>query len=203
MGFSLLLLATMCDLRVCVCHWLLVFCELVLLKGSLYLVWPALSLVWLSIDFLLELMDVIYVFDRTVSFDGVSFNGVVGRILYHSTEYRMCLLVVERGRCWLSIFCRTWRTLYLLYQLSGGVDKRLYTCLFVRTLLVGLLNGVSGLVTVSVVAGSVDVAALVAAVSLANGCSYWLSFWVIQVILIRTVWTNTTIHIQIGVAKAF
>ena len=43
-------------------------------------------------------------------------------------------------------------------------------------LIAGVLNGVSGLVTVLVVAVLVDVAAVVADVSLANGCSYWLSF---------------------------
>ena len=65
--------------------------------------------------------------------------------------------------------------MYLLYRLSVGVDRCLHTCLFVQTLLAGVLKGVSGL-TVSVVAMLVGVAAVVAAVSLANDCSYWLSF---------------------------
>ena len=63
-----------------------------------------------------------------------------------------------------------------------NADVRILACWYRRSCLSDDVSfiGVSDLVTVSVVAALVDVAATVAAVSLANDCSYWLSRWAIQ-----------------------
>ena len=118
--------------------------------------------------------------------DIVSCGGVSDVFLFNG--------VLDVGR-------RSCRSIYVvLYRLSE-LPVNIY-CIDLDAL--GPFDGVVlDLVIVSVVAVLVDKAAAVADEYLANGCSYWLLCWAIQVILIRTAETKTTAHMQLVVVKAF